>query len=384
MLHGLRQRRDLVLSLFFLVLTAALWFLPTGFENRVDGTAVRSRARIVAVDNARVLQFGVLKTGWQTVTMEILDGPFTGRVVEGDNQLLGKLELDKIFSPGDHALAVITTTEEGDVSRVNPQDHYRLDTELWLLGLFAALLLAFGGLIGAKALLSFVFTGLCIWKLLIPGLLRGCDPIPLTLGLVAALCGAVIFLVGGLSRKGAAAFLGSLLGLAVTCAMALLAAPAFKLHGAVKPFSESLLYTGFGYLDLTRIFLSGIFLASSGAVMDLAMDVAASQNEVVRAKPDATFGQALRAGVSVGRAVTGTMTTTLLLAYSGGYTMLLMVFMAQGVPPQSLFNLSFVAAEFVHTLVGSFGLVTTAPLTALIGAFLFTRGRGREAEAPAS
>ena len=65
---------------------------------------------------------------------------------------------------------------------------------------------------------------------------------------------------------------------------------------------------------------------------------------MVCARPGTTFAQALRAGFSVGRAVTGTMTTTLLLAYSGGYTMLLMVFMAQGVPPQSLFNLSFVSA----------------------------------------
>lgn len=379
MLERARDNRDLLLSLLFLGLTVILWFTPTGFENRTDETAVRSRARITAVDNDRILQFGVLKTGWQSVTMEILEGPFKGRVVEGENQLLGKLELDKMFSPGDDALAVITTTEEGDVSRVNPQDHYRLDTELTLLGLFAALLLVYGGFTGAKALLSFTFTGLCIWKLLIPGLLRGYDPIPLTLGLVALLVAAIVFLVGGLTRKGTAAFLGSLLGLGVTCAMALLVAPSFKLHGAVKPFSESLLYTGFGYLDLTRIFLSGIFLASSGAVMDLAMDVAASQNEVVCARPDTTFGQALRAGFSVGRAVTGTMTTTLLLAYSGGYTMLLMVFMAQGVPPQSLFNLSFVSAEIVHTLVGSFGLVTTAPLTAVIGAFLFTRKKSCEA-----
>ena len=36
--------------------------------------------------------------------------------------------------------------------------------------------------------------------------------------------------------------------------------------------------------------------------------------------------------MNVGRAAMGTMTTTLLLAYSGGYVALLMVFMAQGTP----------------------------------------------------
>ncbi len=178
-----------------------------------------------------------------------------------------------------------------------------------------------------------------------------------------------------MNRKGMVAFLGAMLGVAATCALALVFAPEFKLHGAIRPFSESLLYTGFAHLDLSRIFLAGIFLASAGAVMDLSMDVAAAQDEVVRAKPDIGFAGALRAGFAVGRAVTGTMTTTLLLAYSASYMTLLMVFMAQGVPMANLFNMSYVAAEVFNTLVGSFGLITVAPFTALAGAFLFTRGR---------
>jgi uncharacterized membrane protein len=122
---------------------------------------------------------------------------------------------------------------------------------------------------------------------------------------------------------------------------------------------------------LTRIFLAGIFLASSGAVMDLAMDVASGMNEVVLRKPDISFFDALQAGFGIGRPVVGTMTTTLLLAYSGGYMSLLMVFMAQGVPLKNLFNLNYVAAEILHTLVGSFGLVTVAPFTAIAGALIY-------------
>ncbi|EPR39798.1 YibE/F family protein [Desulfovibrio sp. X2] len=375
MLARLRANRDLTLSLLFLALSAALWFTPTGFENRIDATALRARARVVSVDNDRVLHFGIIKTGWQTLTMKLLDGPFKGQTVEGDNLLTGKLELDKIFVPGDEALAVITTTPDGRISRVNPQDHYRLDKELLLLALFAGLLVLYAGATGAKALLSFVFTGLAIWKLLVPAMLHDYDPIWVTLGLVTLLISAVIFLVGGLSRKGLVAFCGAMLGLLTTCVLSLALAPGFHLNGAVRPFAETLLYTGFAHLNLTRIFLSGIFLASAGAVMDLAMDVAASQNEVLCKKPDLHFREALRSGFAVGRAVTGTMTTTLLLAYSGGYMTLLMVFMAQGTPVANLFNLTYVAAEIFNTMVGSLGLVATAPLTALIGAFVFTRRR---------
>ena len=65
------------------------------------------------------------------------------------------------------------------------------------------------------------------------------------------------------------------------------------------------------------------------------------------------------------------MTTTLLLAYTGSYTALLMVLTSQGVPLFNILNLSYVSAEILHTLIGSFGLVTVAPLTALIGSFVY-------------
>jgi uncharacterized membrane protein len=144
----------------------------------------------------------------------------------------------------------------------------------------------------------------------------------------------------------------------------------FHLHGAVLPFAETLLYSGFAHLDLTKIYVAAVFLACSGAVMDLAMDVAASMHEVVVRHPGISRKEAFSSGITVGRAVVGTMTTTLLLAYSGSFLTLLMAFMAQGVPLANTFNLIYVAAEVLKTLVGSFGLVTVAPFTALMGSLL--------------
>lgn len=68
------------------------------------------------------------------------------------------------------------------------------------------------------------------------------------------------------------------------------------------------------------------------------------------------------------------MTTTLLFAYSGGYIALLMVFMAQGTPVDHILNYKYVAAELIHTVVGS-GLVTVAPFTALCAGALLARRR---------
>jgi uncharacterized membrane protein len=75
--------------------------------------------------------------------------------------------------------------------------------------------------------------------------------------------------------------------------------------------------------------------------------------------------------MAVGRAVVGTMTTTLLLAYSGAYMGLLMFLMGQGVPLLSMLNRGFMAAEVLNTIVGSLGVVAVAPLTALMGGLLY-------------
>ena len=139
--------------------------------------------------------------------------------------------------------------------------------------------------------------------------------------------------------------------------------------------SESLLYSGYQNLNLTTIFMSSIFIGASGAMMDLAVDITSAINEVIEKKPEITWREAFVSGMNVGRAAMGTMTTTLLLAYSGGYIALLMVFMAQGTPVLHILNYKYVAAEILDTMVGSFGLVTVAPFTAFTGSLLLTHKR---------
>ena len=139
-----------------------------------------------------------------------------------------------------------------------------------------------------------------------------------------------------------------------------------------SPYSETLLYSGYESLNLTKIFISSIFIASSGAVMDVAVDITSAVAEVINKKPNITKKEAVKSGITIGRSIMGTMMTTLLLAYSGGYIGLLMVFTAQGTPIINILNLKYVSAEILHTLIGSFGLITVAPFTAITSGILLT------------
>ncbi len=364
------DKRDIYLTAAFLLICTGLVFLPTGFEHMHPEKSHFARGQILEVDNSDIKTHMIVKSGVQELKIEILNGPYKGRVVTSQNPLRAKLEIDEIYKVG-HTVLLEFGLKDGTIKPVYCRGIYRVRTAFLLLCMFSALLMLVGGWTGLKALLSFAFAALMLWKVMVPCFLKGYDPVWVALGVVAALTAAISFMVGGLNRKGLVTFMGAFLGLLLTCLLAVIFTNNFQVNGAVRPFAETLLYSGFYNLNLTKIFIAGIFVACSGAVMDLAMDIAASMYEVIEKHPDISMIEHIESGMAVGRSVIGTMTTTLLLAYSGSCTTMMMLFMAQGVPLRSILNLNFVAAEVLNTLVGSFGLITVAPFTALVGGLVY-------------
>lgn len=353
-----------------LALIVLLLLAPTGFEGALQyQQADRCTALVTAVDDSAIIDTGLVRSGEQRCTLELLGGRFEGQTTTGVNMLNGSLEQDKLFVPGDKAMVVVSY--QGDeILSVTMTDHYRIGKEAILAGIFAVFLILFAGRTGMRAIASFVLTVLMLWKVLVPLYLNGWNPIFMGLLVTLVLTLLIIALVYGFDRRCLSAVSGAFLGVLVTCALGILFTGLFQIHGAVMAYSESLLYAGYQDLNLTQIFMASIFIGSSGAVMDLSVDITSAVHEVVEKRPDISRWEAVRSGLNVGRAAMGTMTTTLLLAYSGGYIALLMVFMAQGTPIWNILNYKYVASEIVHTIVGSFGLVTVAPFTALTSGFL--------------
>jgi len=364
-----KTRREWLFSAVIALICTGLAFVDTAQIPKAS-RGMHCRGLVTAVDNSKVHVNLIVKTEHQNLTVRLLDGPHKGQVLSIVNMLSGSLELDEFYEAGKVVLV------EYDVVDGRPRHGvargcYRLQMQIALICLFALLLFAVAGVTGLKAALSFVFTAMVLWKIFFPLLLRGVPPLPAGIAVVAVLTAVITFSVGGLSRRGTATFAGSMLGVLLTCGLAAWCTHAFHLHGAVRPFAESLLYSGYYGLRLTDIFIASIFIASSGAVMDLAMDIAASMDEIKRKHPGIGLVEHVRSGLRVGRAVVGTMTTTLLLAYSSSHICMFLLFMAKGLPAVNILNAPFIAAEVLNILVGSFGLVTVAPFTAVTAGLLY-------------
>ena len=356
-----------------LVIIAILIFIPTGFEGALQfKDAEKCKAVVLEVNNSSLIDTGLIRTGQQICLVKFCDGKFKGQSAEGWNMLGGSLSQDKIFHKGDKVQCVVHYDTD-EILSVNLIDYYRLNGEFFLALAFALFLIIFARGIGLRSVLSFVITVLVLWKIMVPLFLKGYNPILCGFIVIAVMTFVILFLVYGMNKRLFSSFCGAMSGILFAMILSVICSKVFRIHGAVMANSEALLYSGFENLNLTQIFMASVCIGASGSVMDLSVDITSAVYEVVQNCPEISRIRAIKSGMNVAQAAMGTMTTTLLLAYSGTCIALLMTFMAQGTPIYNILNNNVVAAEIINTIAGSFGLAMTAPLTAVISGSLLAK-----------
>lgn len=362
------HKSNWIFATVMLVFCGLLCLIPEQRQT-VYSTLPRVQVRIDAVNNDTLSPLGIVYSGTQTCDVTVLTGEFKGSKATAVNYMNAALDKDKLFEAGDIGYAMVQSKQGG--LGVTLIDHYRCNTEFWMIAALSAGLILFGGIVGCGAMISLAASTIIIWKLLIPLLLDMVNPILAAFVTVVVLTVLIDLLVAGFTRRCAVALMGSLSGTLVTCVLALAFTDWLKLDGGDIPYLIPLLSQSSLQLDPRGLFIGMMFIANSGAVMDLSMDISVSCREVQLHSCDISRTELFKSGTVIGRNVLGTMATTLMLAYSGNYLSMLMYFAGQGTPPGDIVNLKYVSSQLLNTLVGSFGLVATAPLTALIASVLY-------------
>ena len=340
-----KYRKDIAFIIAFILASAVLLLIPTGFERAIYVNAVGAKAEVLSTDDRGIIQTGLFRTGDQRCHVRVLSGEHKGLEMDGINLLSGSLKEDKVFVPGDTAWVLIERDTDGNPIFINLIDYYRIGTEWILVIAFALILVAFAGIRGIRIILSFVFAFFAIWKMLIPAVLKGASPFLMCTLTLILLTLVTLPMVSGVNRRSLAAICGALLSMLITLLLSLFMTRILRIHGSVLESSEALLYSGFMTLDLTSLFAGVVCLSAGGAIMDLSIDVSAA-----------------------------------MWAYMGSYLTLMMVYMAQATPIPNIFTSKSIAAEILQTLVGAMGIVMVTPLTALMGMLFFRGGKSLPSE----
>jgi uncharacterized membrane protein len=339
------------------------------FGQKKTAGSIPAFARVIQMED-HTRPIGFLRMGMQSVTAQIVSGPYKGQQIRTINQLLGRALTDRYVRVGDKALFMLDI-KNGRILSAKIVDYERQSWHLFLFIIFAGLLILFSGYIGIRAFVSFVFTVVILLRLLFPFLLVGHDPFLVCFGFAIIFGIVTLLLVGGVAMRTLAAIIGFTIGVIISAGLTVFAGYGMYLRGITSECAVFLLQSGYPGLDLTKILLGSIVLGASGAMVDIAISVATSVREVAKANPMLGVRRLIFSGFEVGRAELGTMTTTLLMAYMSVNIFLVMIFAAKGTSLTRVLNITMVSHEILRIIAGSIGMVMIAPITAVAAGLLY-------------
>lgn len=315
------------------------------------------------------------RIGQQLLEVKVLTGENKGAVLEAMNFLSAYANVDA--KVGTRVIVRLDVDDQGELYVVSVPAYNRAPVMLGLALIFAALLVIIGRKKGVMALVGLVYTLACIWFIQVPMILRGAEPILVSVIIVALTTAASLLFLTGLSRKTLCAVLGCVCGVGVAGIFAAVSGSISQLNGFNLPEAEDLvLRSTQDTVRISGLLVSGILVASLGAVMDVAMSIASSCWELRQLNPALPKTDIFRSGMNIGRDAMGTMANTLILAFAGASLNTLLLFRIYGYPAIQLFNSDAIAVELIRGLAGSIGIILTVPLVAALSAALMPPVKG--------
>lgn len=183
-------------------------------------------------------------------------------------------------------------------------------------------------------------------------------------------------MVDGITKKSVAAMLGTIIGVVFSGAFALIFGQVTSITGYNMSDIENLVYVGeMTDIKIGELLFAGILIASLGAVMDVGMSIASTLNELKEQNPQMMLKELFQSGMNVGRDMMGTMTNTLILAFTGGSVNTLVFIFAYNYEYQQVINMYSVGIEIMQGLSSSLGVIMAVPVTSWIAAFLYNKNQ---------
>ncbi len=310
--------------------------------------------------------------GIQYVKLKILSGKYKGKVVDIQNTLSGNKVFDLPVKEGDRVMVMIEEIDNDNIE-VNIADYAR-DTYIYMLAIiFFLILVVVGGMKGLKTIITLGITLFMIFYVLLPAMLKGYNPLLMTVLISTFVTIITIIIISGFSTKSMSAIIGTVSGVIIAGTLAFIVGSKVKLTGLSNEEAAMLIYIPQNIsFNFRELLFSGILLGALGAVMDVSMSISSSVEEIHRANPLLSKKDLFLSGMNVGKDIMGTMSNTLILAYTGSSIPLILLFMAYDISFIKIVNMDLVATEIIRSISGSIGLIVTIPITAFTS-MIFTK-----------
>ena len=365
-----------MLIIISLSLIAVIAINQLGFKsyNRFETDSLHyDRGKVVEVIDEQITYDKELKIylGTQDLKVKMTEGESKGKTIEVTNYIT---KVHQVIAKNNMSLIINIDSPTSVKPFYSVYNYDRSSSMIACVILLFAAIIWIGGGKGIKSILGLVYSLFIIIGILLPTVFSGYSPIIMSIVTAILSTTVTLLLLNGQSRKTFAAIISTTVG--VFFALILFTVMSWMIH--IDGFSSSeaeglvLIQEATG-LKIKDVLFAGVLIASLGAIMDVGMSIVSALYEVYRHNTSLSARELFKSGIEIGKDMIGTMTNTLILAFTGSAFITLLVFISYKVQFNQLLNSNFMSIEIAQGLCGTFGIVLTIPTASAIAAFMLTK-----------
>jgi len=312
------------------------------------------------------------KNFFQFVEVKITEGSEKGKIVALENSGSIKTAEQKSLEIGDKVV-ILKVTNQGNIS-YSIWDKYRLNYIYFVIIGFFAIILLFSGIKGLGSILGMIISFAVLLGFIVPQILKGHDPLLISVIGSIVIMLTTIFLAHGISRKTTSAVVSTFISLTITGILGILFVKGFHLTGLGD---ENNVFLQIGSLKINSqgLLLGGIIIGALGVLDDVTTAQSAAIFELHKLDKKLSITDLFSKGYSIGREHIASVVNTLILAYAGASLGLfvMFVFNPTNTPLWVMLNTDMIAEEIVRAVAGSTGLILAVPITTIIASYIAKR-----------
>lgn len=369
------------LFLSLLLLVAGYLFISKG-QNVFgsDGMTDFYRAKVTEITDISTVELdseGTMKDTTYTFKAIFKSGDKKGKDVTA-TQLISTYAMynPRPVSKGDTVILyqphITTTTDSNSVWCF--AEYVRSDFVIVLAVLFCLMLVVFGRIKGLRTLYTLILTVGSVFFVLIPAITTGRNIYCWTIIICLYITAMTLIIVNGVSDLALAGGIGCMGGVLISAGIYLVTDYFIKLTGYTDECTIYIQGINNGVIDVKALVFAAILVGSIGAVMDVAVNIAASLHEIAAKVQNISFSELYKSGITISRDIIGTMSNTLILAYIGSsLCSVLLIIYNNSFSLLNMFNKENIIVELIKILVGSFGILSALPLTSFVSALIYSK-----------
>lgn len=325
------------------------------------------RGKVVEIVDEQLTHDREYTMGYQLARVEIKQGTAKGQTVEIENFITATHNV--VLKEG-LSIIICADIPEGVEPYYMIYNYDRSFGTFALIAAFIALVIVIGGKKGVMSSIGLLFTVCMVICILLPELFEGSNALVVSIITIILSSAVSCFCIGGLSEKTKYNIISTVLGVVSAGIVYYIFMLVLHISGPTMSEAELLsVVANTTGLKLGGILIASVLVSSLGAVMDVAVSMCASLTEIREINPKITSKELFRSGMNIGRDMIGTMTNTLILAFTGGALANLILFLSYGIQFHQLVSSNFLALEIATGISGSAAVVLTVPISAAVTAF---------------